>query len=144
MAEAPMQEHRDGGERCALVALHEIGADIGLAYIELGPARHAPVALAWAHPGEHDELEAVGFDRAFLERAHDLVVAARDGELELSRHRLLHHSVCQRPKCTSARRTISLSTIAMAASTEIRPKSRVGSKFCVNSVVKYPMPAVDT
>src|SRR5262249_45093102 len=51
------------------------------------PARHAPVALARAHVGEHDEIEAGGLDRAFLERAHDLVVAARDRELELSRHR---------------------------------------------------------
>ncbi len=81
-----MQEHRDGGERHALVALHEIGADIGLAHVELGLARHAPVALARPHVGEDDELETVGLDHAFLERAHDLVVAARDGELDLSRH----------------------------------------------------------
>ena len=46
------------------------------------------------------------------------------------------HQSRQRPKCTSARRTISLSTIAIAASTEIRPSSLVGSKLWVNSVVK--------
>src|SRR5262249_60563595 len=86
MTEAPVQEHRDGGERRALVALHEIGADIGLADVELGPARHAPVALARTHTGEHDEIEAVALNRALLQRPHDLVIAARHGELELAHH----------------------------------------------------------
>ena len=39
---------------------HEIAADIDLADVELGLARHAPVALARAHAGQHDELDAVG------------------------------------------------------------------------------------
>src|SRR4029077_2268411 len=36
-----------------------------------------------------------------------------------------HHSARQRPKCTSARRTISFSTIAIAARMEINPSSLV-------------------
>src|SRR5262249_12613359 len=70
------------------IALHEIGADIGFADVELGFARHAPMALARAHAGEHDEIEAIGRDRAFLERAYDLVIAAGHGQSELFRHRI--------------------------------------------------------
>jgi hypothetical protein len=94
VAEAPMQEHRDGGQWGALVALHEIGANIALADVELGLARHPPVALARPHAGEHDELEAVGLDRALLERAHDLVVAAGHREPELFRHRNIPLNRC--------------------------------------------------
>ena len=46
VAEAPVQKHRDRGERLAAVARHVIAADIDLADVELGLARHAPVALA--------------------------------------------------------------------------------------------------
>ncbi len=60
MPEAPVQEDGNGSERRAVVALHEISADIGLAHVELGLARHAPVPLARSHPGQHDEIEAIG------------------------------------------------------------------------------------
>src|SRR5262245_43008936 len=137
VAEAPMHENRDGGERMPLVARHEIGADILLAHIELVASRQPPVTLARSHAGEQDELDPVGRNGAVLERTHDLIIAAGDGEPELCRHRVpLDQSPRQRPKCTSARRTSSLSTIAMAASSEMSPRSLVGSKFCVNSVVK--------
>jgi hypothetical protein len=89
VTEAPVQEHRNGGERRALGTLHEIGADIGLADVELGAARHAPVALARAHAREHDEIDAVSGHRAFFERAHDLVIPARDREPNLAGHRPL-------------------------------------------------------
>ena len=87
VAEAAVQEHRDRGERLALVADHEIGADILLADVEFVLAAHAPMALARAHVGEEDEIEAVGLDRAFLERHDDVVVAAGDGQSQL-RHRI--------------------------------------------------------
>ena len=88
VAKAPVQKHRNGGERLAAVARHEIAADIDLADVELGLARHAPMALARAHAGEHDELDAVGLDRAVGERAHDLVVAAGDGQLQLRHYKI--------------------------------------------------------
>ena len=90
--ETPVEEHGDGGERYSVIALHEIGADIGLADVELGLARHAPMTLARTHAGEHDEIEAVGLDRAFLERTHDLVVAARDRQPESFSHRRIPFS----------------------------------------------------
>jgi hypothetical protein len=76
------------------------------------------MALARAHAGEHDELDAVGLHGAVAERAHDLVIAAGDGNR------------------SSARRALSLSMIAMVASIAISPNSFVGSKFSVKSVVK--------
>ena len=87
-----MQEHRDAADRVALVAGDEIGADILLADVELGLAREPPVPLARAHVGEEDEVEPVGLDRPFLERADDVVVAAGDGQLQLC-HRSSFHSV---------------------------------------------------
>ena len=83
VAEAPVQEHRNRGQRLAAVARHVIAADIDLADVELGLARHAPVPLARAHAGEHHELDAVGLHGAVRERAHDLVVAAGNGEFQL-------------------------------------------------------------
>src|SRR5262249_56534314 len=85
VAKASVQKDGNRGEWRATVALHEIGADVGLADIEFGTPRHAPVPLARAHAGEHDELEAVSGNRAVLERAHDLVVAACNRQPKLSR-----------------------------------------------------------
>ncbi len=50
----------------------------------------------------------------------------------------------QRLKRFSARRTISLSTMAMAASMAMSPNSLFGWNVSVNMVVKWPMPAVET
>jgi hypothetical protein len=66
--------------------VHEISPDIGLADVELGLARHAPVPFARVHVGQHDEIEPVGADRSFLERAHDLVITAGNRQPEFSRH----------------------------------------------------------
>ena len=76
-----MQKDRNGGDRVAAIARHEIGADILLADVELHLAGDPPVPLARSHLGEEDELEAAGLDGAFLERLHDIVVAAGNGEL---------------------------------------------------------------
>ena len=88
VAEAPVQKHRDRGQRLAAVARHVIAADIDLADVELGLARHAPVALARAHAGQHHELDAVGLHGAVAERAHNLVVAAGDGQSQLRHYKI--------------------------------------------------------
>ena len=89
VAEAAMQEHRNGGERLALVADHEIGADIFLADVEFVLAAHAPMALARPHIGEEDEFEAIGLHRTLLERAHDVVIAAGDRQSQFAHCALL-------------------------------------------------------
>ena len=142
VAEAPVQKHRDRGQRLAAVARHVIAADIDLADVELGLARHAPVPLARAHAGEHDELDTVGLHGAVAQRTHDLVVAAGDGQFSASPYKIPPYR--QRLNLISARRTISLSAMAIVASMATRPNSLVGSKFSVNMVVKWPMPAVET
>src|SRR5580704_1299336 len=70
------------------IARHVIAADIDLADVELGLARHAPMALARAHAGEHDQLDAVGLHGAVAERADDLIVAAGDGEFQLRHYNI--------------------------------------------------------
>ena len=87
MPEAAMQEHRDRGQRLALVARHVIGAYVFLAHIELVLAAHPPVPLARPHVGEEHQVETLGLNRAVDQRPHDVVVAARDAEPEL-RHQL--------------------------------------------------------
>ena len=84
VTKSAMQEDRNGGERLALVADHEIGADILLADVELVLAAHAPVAFARSHVGEKNEVEAVGLHRSLFERAHDVIVAARHRQCELA------------------------------------------------------------
>jgi len=81
--EAPVQEHRNRGQRLAAIAAHVIAADIDFADVELGLARHAPMPFARAHAGEHEQFQAVGLHGAVAQRAHDLVVAAGHGQLEL-------------------------------------------------------------
>ena len=90
VAEAPVQKHRNGGERFAAIAAHQKAADIDFADIEFGLARHAPMALARAHAGQHDKLDAVALDRTVGQRPHDLVIAAGDGQFQL-RHLGLPH-----------------------------------------------------
>ena len=89
VAEAAMQEHRNGGQRLALVADHEIGADIFLADVEFVLAAHAPVALARPHVGQEDEFEPIRLDRTLLERADDVVVAAGDCQSQFAHCALL-------------------------------------------------------
>src|SRR5439155_9331806 len=48
VAEAAMQENRYAGDRMALVARNEIGADIFLADVEFALARESPVSFAWS------------------------------------------------------------------------------------------------
>ena len=135
VAEAAMQEHRQRGERLALVARHEIGADIELADDRTRCARAMRQCRSREPmPVSTIEFDAVDLDQPFLERLDDLVVAGGKGQFQLRHRARSRRQSRQRAKCISARRTISLSTIAIAASTEIRPSSLSGSKFCVNSV----------
>src|SRR5262249_53779797 len=143
VAEAAMQEHRNGGDRVAAVARHEISADILLADVELHLAGEPPMPLARAHVGQEDELEAAGLDRTLLEGLHAVVITARNRQAQLGHQQQASgfqerdfQPERQRLNLISARRTSSLSTIAIAASMLMRPRSFVGSKFCVNSVVK--------
>src|SRR5215217_4589156 len=81
--ETPMQEHRDAGDRVALLARYEIGADVFLADIEFRFPRQPPMPFARSHVGEKDELKSGGLDQAFLQRANDVVVTGRDRQSEL-------------------------------------------------------------
>src|SRR6185437_3618284 len=83
MAKAPVQKHRNGGERLAAIAAHQKAADIDFADVKFGLARHAPMALARPHAGQHDELDAIALDRTVRERPYDLIVAAGDGQFQL-------------------------------------------------------------
>ena len=80
VAEAPVQEHRQRGDRHALVARHDVGRARRLRHVEVAVADEAPVPRRRIHVGEHGEVDAVRLDLALLEGAHDLVVAAREGE----------------------------------------------------------------
>ena len=95
-----VQEDGNGGKRLALVADHVIGADVLLADVELMLAAHAPVALARAHPGEEDQLEPFGLDRALDQRLHDVVVAGGDRQPELAHSTFLIAGLIN---CASAR-----------------------------------------
>src|SRR5688572_18010158 len=83
VAEAPVHEHRDSSEFVPLVDGDEIGADVFFADVELGLAGEPPMPLARTHVREEDQLDAGALDQPFLERAHDVVVAAGDGQLKL-------------------------------------------------------------
>ena len=84
VAEAAVQEHRDGGDRHALVARHDVGRAGGLGDVEMAPSRRKrqcrvvesmSVRMVRSMPS--------GATDAVLERAHDLVVAAgqRQGDV---------------------------------------------------------------
>ncbi len=78
VTKATVKKYRNRRQRVAVIARHEIAADIELADIEFLIARHAPVALARAVAGQHHEIETVRFHRAFFQRADDLIIAHRD------------------------------------------------------------------
>ena len=99
-------------------------------------AAHAPVPLARAHLCQKDDVDAVGLNRAFLEGPYNVVVAAGYRQLKLCHRLFLCLQSRQRAKCVSPRRTSSFSAIAIAARMPTRPSSLVGSKFCVNMLVK--------
>jgi hypothetical protein len=50
------------------------------------PAQEPPVPRGGIHVGEDGQLDAVGLDRAFLQRADDLIVATGQRNGEFFRH----------------------------------------------------------
>src|SRR5581483_3803798 len=93
VAKAPVQEDRNRRQRLAVIARHQIAADVELADVELPVARHAPVAFPRPVPGEHDQLQTVRLHCAFLERADDFVIAHGDGKSDSACHWKSPHSV---------------------------------------------------
>src|SRR5262245_1365279 len=77
-----MQKYRQSEPRVVAVVRGEIGGGVELAQVEFLSMAHAVMALARAHAGEHHEVDAVGLDRAVGERAHKVVAAGREGELQ--------------------------------------------------------------
>src|SRR5262249_45994486 len=80
--ETPMQKYRQRQPRVVAVMRGEIGGGVELAQIKFLTMTHAVMTLAGAHAGEHNEVDAVGLDRAVGERAHEVVAAGREGELQ--------------------------------------------------------------
>src|SRR5271169_1669424 len=96
--EAPMQKSRNSGQRLALVADYEIGADILLADVEFVLAAHAPVPLARPHFGKENEIEAIGFHQPLFERTHDVIVAAGHRQFKFAHCALLLSSFYARQR----------------------------------------------
>ena len=86
VAEAAMQEHRNGAERPVVVARREIRRARDLGHVEFAVAQEAPVARRRIHVGEYGEIDAVDRDPAADQRTHDLVVAAGQREAQFFRH----------------------------------------------------------
>src|SRR5258708_4981840 len=85
--DARAKKTRQRGEAPApAVLLHHVGAAVELVDVAGLAARDLVVDVARAGIARDRELDALGLDRAFLERAHDLVVADHHRELQLSRH----------------------------------------------------------
>ena len=86
VAEAPMREHRDGAERQVAVACRHVARARHFGDIELAAAQEAPVPRRRRHVGEHREFDPLRPHDAFLQGAHDLVVAAGERQGNSSRH----------------------------------------------------------
>src|SRR5262249_38551874 len=82
MPKAPMQKYRQRQPRIVAVMRGKISGGIELAQVEFLAVTHAIVALARAHAGEHDEIDAVRLDGAVGERADEVVATGREGELQ--------------------------------------------------------------
>jgi hypothetical protein len=82
----PWRKRRDGAERQVLVARRDVARARDLGDVELAPAQEPPVPRRRRHVGQHRELNPFRTHDAFLQGAHDLVVAAGEGQLELSGH----------------------------------------------------------
>src|SRR2546425_12984594 len=108
MAEAPVRKYRDGVERGGLVARHQVADERELADVELLVAQHAAVALGRGH-GEDVELHARRNGAAIGQRAHQVVAAAGEGELEL------RHQFAAMPLACATLRHLRISASTKAA-----------------------------
>ena len=112
VAEAAVQEHRDGRDVVAPVRfLHDVVAAVELVDVGGAALGDAVVDRAGAGEARDRELDALGLDLAFLERAHDLVGAGQHRELELAGRALRRSaprfgacaSTVRRPACAPCR-----------------------------------------
>src|SRR5262249_40057027 len=83
---ATVQKHRDGDERMTAVARGEIARGGDFCSVEVLVAQKAPVTGRRVHGGQHGQVDAVSLDRAVLEGAHDLVVAAGERQRNILGH----------------------------------------------------------
>ena len=68
VAEAAMQEHRDGAERPVIVARRQIRRDRDLGHVEFVVAQEAPMARRRIHVGQDGEVDAVDLHLAARSR----------------------------------------------------------------------------
>ena len=86
MTKAAMGKNRNRAERKILVPCRHVTRARHLGEIELAAAQEPPVPRRRSHIGQHRELDPFRAYDAFLQGAHDLVIAAGEGELESARH----------------------------------------------------------
>src|SRR5262249_39737795 len=80
--EAAMQEHRQRKPRVVAVMRSKVGGGVELAEVKFLAMTHAVMALARAHAGEHDEIDAVRPDGPVGERADEVVASGRGSQLQ--------------------------------------------------------------
>ena len=68
VAEAPMQEHRNGRDRHAAVTCHDVGRAGSFGHVEMALAQEAPVAGGRVHIRQDREVDAVRRDGSVQER----------------------------------------------------------------------------
>src|SRR5262245_3409915 len=86
MTEAAMGKNRNRAERKILIPRRHVTRARHLGEIELAAAQKPPVPRRRSHIGQHREVDPLRAYAAFLQGAHDLVIAAGEGELESARH----------------------------------------------------------
>src|SRR5215831_14045730 len=86
MTEATMGKNGNRAERKILIPCRHVTRARHLSEIELAAAQEPPVPRRRSHIGEHRELDPLRAYAAFLQGAHNLVIAAGEGELESARH----------------------------------------------------------
>src|SRR5476651_298127 len=86
MAETPVQENRQRGERKAVVARDDVRRAGSFGHVEIAIADETPVPGGRIHVGENGEVYAVRLDRPLLQRTRDFVIAAGERQRNFFRH----------------------------------------------------------
>src|SRR5215831_16506654 len=86
MTEAAMGKNRNRAEWKILIPCRHVTRTRHLGEIELAAAQEPPVPRRRSHIGQHRQLNPFRAYGAFLQGAHDLVIAAGEGKLESARH----------------------------------------------------------
>ncbi len=87
VAEPAMEEDGNGSDRQPAVARHEIRGARDFGHVEVAIAQEAPVPRGRIHVGEDVEINSFRLDLTVGEGAHDLVIAAGEGKLEVGQER---------------------------------------------------------